>query len=132
MRTCWQWMLFKLVQRPTPGPPWDPSVETFERRTTEPTLRRIARRMVELTPGLRRLRVARAWSGIIGPSAGGQPIVDVIDEPSGLAIATGFGGNGFGTGPASGEAIAELILTGASSVDTSAMRLARFASRDPV
>ncbi|TMB80967.1 MAG: FAD-dependent oxidoreductase, partial [Chloroflexi bacterium] len=104
----------------------DPSVETFERRTTEPTLRRIARRMVELTPGLRGLRAKRAWSGIIGPSADGQPIIDVIEEPSGLALATGFGGNGFGTGPASGEAIAELILTAATSVDTTAMRLERF------
>jgi len=108
------------------GPPWDPSVETFERRTTEPTLRRIARRMVELTPGLRGLRAKRAWSGIIGPSADGQPIIDVIEEPSGLALATGFGGNGFGTGPASGEAIAELILTAPTSVDTTAMRLERF------
>jgi sarcosine oxidase subunit beta len=108
------------------GPPWDPSVETFERRTTEPTLRRIARRMVELTPALRGLRLARAWSGIIGPSVDGQPIIDLTQAPSGLAFATGFGGNGFGTGPASGEAIAELILTGATSVETGAMRLARF------
>ena len=110
------------------GPPWDPPAEHFEKDVTAPTMQRIARRMVELMPVLRPLAVERAWSGIIAMTPDLMPIVDALPSPRGLILATGFGGNGFGTSPAFGEAVAQLVADGRSELDTSPFVLARFAS----
>jgi sarcosine oxidase subunit beta len=109
------------------GPPWDPPAERFENDVSAPTMQRIARRMVELMPALRRLAVERAWSGIIAMTPDLMPIIDALPSPRGLVLATGFGGNGFGTFPAFGEAVAQLIADGRSELDTSPFALARFA-----
>jgi glycine/D-amino acid oxidase-like deaminating enzyme len=99
------------------GPPWDPPADTFDRHPTGPTIQRIARRFVELFPALADVTVTRAWAGIIAPSEDGQPIIELMQHPRGLAIAAGFGGNGFGTGPAAGECVAELVLGASQHVD---------------
>ena len=57
-----------------------------------------------------------------------MPIVDALPSPHGFVLATGFGGNGFGTSPAFGEAVAQLIVDGRSQIDTSPFQLARFAT----
>src|SRR5207245_8985811 len=113
------------------GPPWDPPAEHFGTDVTAPTMQRIARRMVELMPALRPLPVERAWSGIIAMTPDLMPIIDALPSPRGLVLATGFGGNGFGTSPAFGEAVAQLVADGRSELDTSAFALARFARVTP-
>ena len=113
------------------GPPWDPPAEHFETDVTAPTMQRIARRMVELMPALRPVAVERAWSGIIAMTPDLMPIIDALPSPRGLVLATGFGGNGFGTSPAFGEAVAQLVADGRSELDTSAFALARFARVTP-
>src|SRR5258706_10856951 len=90
-------------------------------------MQRIAHRMVELMPALRGVSIERAWSGIIAMTPDLMPIVDVLPFPRGLVLATGFGGNGFGTSPAFRAAIAQLIVDGRSQLDTSPVGLARFA-----
>jgi sarcosine oxidase subunit beta len=109
------------------GPPWDPPAEHFDCDVTAPTLQRIARRMVDLMPALAPVHVTRAWAGIIAPTPDLAPIVDAVAEPRGLVLACGFGGNGFGTSPAFGESVAELITTGRTSIDISGLSLSRFA-----
>ena len=110
------------------GPPWDPSPADFENNVTAPTMQRIARRMFELMPALRNVPIERAWAGIIAMTPDLMPIVDSLPSPRGLVLATGFGGNGFGSSPAFGEAVAQLIVDGRSQIDTSPFRLARFAT----
>ncbi|MGI8551620.1 MAG: NAD(P)/FAD-dependent oxidoreductase, partial [Dehalococcoidia bacterium] len=108
------------------GPPWEPTVEYYDKTVAGSTMQRIARRMVELVPGLAGIRILRSWAGVIGPTADGTPIVDLLDSPKGFVIATGFAGNGFVTGPATGKIVSELILEGSTSTDIDGMRLSRF------
>jgi len=56
-----------------------------------------------------------------------RPILDEIPGISGLYVAAGFSGTGFKTAPAVGDAIAELIMTGATTtVDLSPFSYTRF------
>lgn len=111
------------------GPAWDPGVQYFDKTVTAPTMQRIARKMVELMPGIADVRILRSWAGVIGPTADGDPILDLCDSPRGFVLATGFAGNGFVTGPATGKVVSELLLSGEASIDISGLRLARFAER---
>ena len=66
--------------------------------------------MLELMPGLADVRILRSWSGVIGPSSDGLPILEACATPRGFILATGFGGNGFVTGPAVGKSVAAARL----------------------
>ena len=74
------------------------------------------------------MRILRSWAGIIGPSSDGLPILEACATPRGFILATGFGGNGFVTGPAVGKIVAELVCTGTSSTDIDGLRLGRLNS----
>jgi sarcosine oxidase, subunit beta len=108
------------------GPAWEGSAWYIDRSVTLPTMQRIARRMVELVPELADVRILRSWSGVIGVSADGAPILELCSEPKGLVLATGFGGNGFVTGPAVGRIVTELICHGRTEVDIRHLTLSRF------
>ena len=109
------------------GPPWDPPARHFMLDVTAPTLQRIGRRMLELVPGLAGVGVTHAWSGIIAPTPDLMPVIDLSAGPSGFVIAAAFAGNGFGTAPAVGEIVADLITTGRSTFDVTPLALDRFA-----
>ena len=109
------------------GPPWDPPARHFVLDVTAPTLQRIGRRMLELVPGLAEVEVTHAWSGITAPTPDLGPVIDASAGPSGFVIAAGFAGNGFGTAPAVGEIVAELITDGRATLDVGPLALDRFA-----
>ncbi len=67
-----------------------------------------------------------AWSGVIDATPDALPIIDANLQPSGLIIATGMSGHGFGIAPAIGKAVAELVTNGSSKHDLSAFCLGRF------
>ena len=77
-------------------------------------------------PALRPFRLSKAWAGNIDGTPDALPVVDALANPSGLVIATGMSGHGFGIGPAIGVAVADLITRGASGFDLRPMRLGRF------
>ncbi|MGB3555379.1 MAG: FAD-dependent oxidoreductase, partial [Jannaschia sp.] len=61
----------------------------------------------------------------------GVPVID--DAPlSGLVIATGFSGHGFGIGPAAGQLAAEIATGAPTLVDPAPFRLSRFDRRVPL
>lgn len=72
------------------------------------------------------LVVDRVWPGVIDGTVDGLPVIDALDSPRGLVVATGQSGHGFGIGPATGRAVAELITEGRSRYDLSAFTLHRF------
>ena len=113
------------------GPAWDPIVQYYDKTVTAPTMQRIARRMVELMPGIGGVRILRSWAGVMGPTADGDPILELCDSPRGFVVATGWGGNGFVTGPAVGLTVSELVLTGRAGIDISGLSLARFRNQPP-
>lgn len=71
--------------------------------------------------------VAHTWAGYIDSTPDAVPVIDLLDRPAGLVIATGFSGHGFGMGPIVGRVTTELVVDGNPSFDLSAFRLSRFA-----
>lgn len=82
-----------------------------------------------LHPGLKDVRSAERWAGMIEATPDEIPVLGPIDGLPGLLIATGFSGHGFGFGPAAGHAMAALTQGKTPLFDLHAFRLARF-SRD--
>jgi glycine/D-amino acid oxidase-like deaminating enzyme len=69
---------------------------------------------------------ARAWAGNIDGTPDALPIIDAPPHPSGLIVASGCSGHGFGLGPIIGVVVAELVTRGTTDFDLSAFRLSRF------
>jgi sarcosine oxidase subunit beta len=103
--------------------------ETFLQpaRPTSPLLRNLAARLATLFPRAAHARVLRSWAGIIENTPDGRPVIDRLESPENLTIAT-LSSVGFGLSPASGHAIADLVTEGACSfAEISKLGLARFA-----
>jgi D-hydroxyproline dehydrogenase subunit beta len=77
--------------------PEDPSVPAL-----------IARRAVELLPGLAGAPVLASWSGVRPMSPDGRPVVGSVAE--GLVVATGHGSQGVILGGGTGELVASVVL----------------------
>jgi sarcosine oxidase, subunit beta len=71
-----------------------------------------ARRMLELYPRLRGLKVRRTWRGMYPMTPDGQPIVGYAREAENLLLAVGMCGQGFMLGPGLGSILAEIIAGG--------------------
>ncbi len=97
-------------------------------RPTTPLLRNMARRLAEVLPKAAHARVIRSWAGIIENTPDGRPVLDRLDEPSNVTVAT-MSSVGFGLSPASGRAISELVQFGECRfADLRTLRLSRFAN----
>ena len=72
------------------------------------------------------MRVVESWAGYIDMTPDQLPVIDRLDRPEGLVLATGFSGHGFGMGPIAGRLTAELVMDGRASMDIAALRFARF------
>jgi glycine/D-amino acid oxidase-like deaminating enzyme len=83
-------------------------------------------------PSVGPFRLSRAWAGNIDGTPDALPVIDALASPSGLVIATGTSGHGFGIGPAIGVAVADLITRGTSDFDLRPMRLGRFSDGTPL
>ncbi len=85
-----------------------------------------AKIVTDLFPFLEHVSINRAWSGIEGYTPDHAPILGASAEASKLIYACGFSSSGFQLGPASGQAVSELILDGASKVPIDGLALSRF------
>jgi sarcosine oxidase, subunit beta len=95
-------------------------------RPTSPLTRNLARRVAELMPGAADLRVIRSWAGTFENTPDGRPVLDRLSDPANLVVAT-MSSVGFGLSPASGHAIADLVLEGRCSfADLDKLKLDRF------
>ena len=75
---------------------------------------------------MRGIEVAGAWGAYIDTSPDLVPIISTVEKLSGLTVATGFSGHGFGTGPGSGLLASQLATGATPCVDPSPYRLSRF------
>ena len=91
----------------------------------------LCQRMGELFPTLRHAQVIRFWSGYEGSLPDHQPVVGPSPGLPQLIHAFGFSGAGFQTGPAIGEALAEMVHRGASRVPLAPFSISRFAPPPP-
>jgi sarcosine oxidase subunit beta len=88
-----------------------------------------ARRAMQLVPGIRGLSIVRSWSGVDGDTPDGIAIIGPSATQPGLFHAFGFNGHGFQLGPAVGAVISELIASGRTQTDISALGIDRFAGQ---
>ena len=100
-------------------------------RPATPLMRNLAKRVAELLPKAAHLRVIRSWAGVIENTPDGRPVIDRLTSPDNVVVAT-MSGVGFGLSPASGHAIADLVLEGRCTfADISKLGIGRFAGLSP-
>jgi sarcosine oxidase subunit beta len=106
------------------GPKDDES--TFDTNVDWEHLAESVAKAVARVPVLERAEIKRGWAGSYDLSPDNNAILGAVPELPGFYLATGHSGHGFMHGPATGKLVAELILTGRTSIDISALSLDRF------
>ena len=104
---------------PTDGPGFDSSVNW----DFLPTL--VERALYRL-PILERANVKTGWAGFYEDTPDKHPIIGAVPGVEGFLCAAGFSGHGIMHAPAAGEAIAELIVDGRTSLDITPLAYDRF------
>ena len=107
---------------PTDGPGFDSSVNW----DFLPTL--VERALYRL-PILERTSVKTGWAGFYEDTPDKHPIIGAVGV-DGFLCAAGFSGHGIMHAPATGEAMAELIVDGRSTLDITALAYDRFRRGD--
>ena len=77
----------------------------------------VVKRMLNLYPRLRNLRIRRTWRGLYPMTPDGFPIVGRTKEIGNLFLAVGMCGQGFMLGPGLGKIISELICDNSKDYD---------------
>jgi sarcosine oxidase subunit beta len=77
-------------------------------------------------PLLAEAEIHRGWAGLYEISPDNNAILGPVPELRGFYVAGGHSGHGFQHGPIVGKLMAELILTGRTSMDISSLGIERF------
>ena len=88
-------------------------------------LAQVVEKAIHRAPILEQAGFMDGWGGLYAVTADDNPILGPLPELEGFICAGGFSGHGFMLSPATGRAIAELILEGQSTVDISALSINR-------
>ena len=94
----------------------DPSAEVGHQDVLHDDIQGRMTRFLRSFPGLADLQVEHRWSGTMGFSRDGLPVVGPVPGLPGALAAVGFTGHGFGFGWLAGEALAGLVLEGVHPV----------------
>jgi sarcosine oxidase subunit beta len=87
----------------------NPNIWGSDVRETSAFLPMVARRMVEVMPRLKNIRVRRTWRGLYPMTPDGFPIVGWSRELKGFLLAVGMCGQGFMLGPGLGELLTRMV-----------------------
>lgn len=83
--------------------------------------------VVDAYPLFAKAEVKEKWAGFIESTPDALPVISRTEAVSGLVVASGFSGHGFGTGPAAGEMVAEIVRGHPTTVPAAPYRIGRFA-----
>lgn len=87
----------------------------------------VAKAIVRL-PILEEAEIHRGWAGLYELTPDNNPILGPVPGLDGFYVCGGHSGHGFMHGPVTAKLVAELILTGRTSIDITAFSPARFAT----
>lgn len=94
--------------------------------TNSYTLSASCRAIMDYVPALKDAKVVRSWCGWLDNAFDGVPFISKVDEAEGLILACGFTGHGFGTAPAVGLMLSQMVAGEDTAVDISPLRYDRF------
>lgn len=110
------------MDKPTPME----AVRILDPRPDRKQIGRTLQRARRLLPALETAPVAHQWAGYIDSTPDGVPVIDGQIGVSGLVLAAGFSGHGFGIGPGAGHLVADIVLRRKPMTEISQYRLSRF------
>ena len=87
----------------------DPPIVGTDRRETSEFLPMISRRMVEVMPKLKNIKVRRTWRGLYPMTPDASPIVGKVKDVEGYINAVGMCGQGFMIGPGLATLLVRLV-----------------------
>jgi sarcosine oxidase, subunit beta len=82
----------------------------FDVDETSEFLPMVSKRMIEVIPRLKNIRVRRTWRGLYPMTPDGNPIVGWSREVDGLLHVAGMCGQGFMLGPGLGELVTRMVI----------------------
>ena len=99
--------------------------------TTDPPpnpakMSRVLSEFRRMFPAIGDVTMIDSWAGYMDATPDALPVLDSIEKPRGLVLATGLSGHGFGLGPIVGRLAAELVTEGKTSFDIKPFRFSRF------
>ncbi|MGH9002805.1 MAG: FAD-dependent oxidoreductase [Acidimicrobiia bacterium] len=100
---------------------------SYSMRASLEFLEEVAGHVLQLMPGMAKLRVLRQWAGLCDMTPDYSPIIGTTPV-DGFLVDVGWGTYGFKAGPAAGEAVAELVATGRVPELIAGFSLDRFAA----
>jgi sarcosine oxidase subunit beta len=107
-------------------------LDTYSQNVTAETQYRVLERLCTRILGMENGAVHRGHTGIYANSLDRHALLGPAPGVEGLYCAVGFSGHGFKEAPVVGQALAELIVDGQSTVvDITPLRLTRFAEGEP-
>jgi sarcosine oxidase subunit beta len=95
----------------------NPSIIGTDRSETSSFLPQVSKRMIQLLPRLKNIKVRRTWRGLYPMTPDGNPIIGKVDEIEGYVNAIGMCGQGFMLGPGLGELLKRLLTENTTSQD---------------
>ncbi|UCC18891.1 MAG: FAD-binding oxidoreductase [Promethearchaeota archaeon] len=95
----------------------NPNIIGTDRRETSSFLPQISKRMIQLLPRLRNIKIRRTWRGLYPMTPDGNPIVGEVNNIEGYVNAVGMCGQGFMLGPGLGELLSRVLTEKLSSKD---------------
>lgn len=100
-------------------------VRTWNPRVNPDLIEEALTNLRKAWPIFDKAEIEEEWAGVIDVTPDSNPVIDHIETIPGLAIATGFSGHGFGTGPAAGHLAADLVSNTEPLIDPSPYRFDR-------
>lgn len=94
--------------------PVDP--DNYNQKVDSDYVEKLAERLLETAPGFSNLGLQNGWAGTYPITPDTRPIIGELEEVKGFFNCIGFGGNGVQLSPVFGEAVADLIVEGSTSV----------------
>ncbi|MDR3163974.1 MAG: FAD-binding oxidoreductase [Synergistaceae bacterium] len=98
----------------------------FNRNTTYDGIRSVANHAARMVPALKQIRAVRVFAGLRPYTPDGKAFMGTVPGYEGLYVAAGHEGDGIAYSPITGKIMAELMMTGNTSVDLEPFSLSRF------